>query len=124
MIFILTDRDFTKGTYVLSVNVYTTPIGVLLATVWTSSKHWESERGPVITFSAGFADSVMRFRSGAPTTTLTRTVIVAETSPGGTMRQHCSENSSWKREAIEDYAVEDNEKLLRDRTLEIKPSKI
>ena len=43
LVFIFRDPDFLKGTYIYVTNSFVEIIGVLLATVWTSSSHWKSD---------------------------------------------------------------------------------
>ncbi|KAI5123487.1 hypothetical protein M0805_008856 [Coniferiporia weirii] len=40
IVLITTDRSFLDGTYVLVVNNYVSILGVVFATIWTTSSHW------------------------------------------------------------------------------------
>jgi len=81
VIFILTDPDFTKGTYILITNCYITPLGVLFATIWTSSHHWNSQNNPGSHFSAGFTETVGRFRIRSAARMNTTDTFTLETLP-------------------------------------------
>jgi hypothetical protein len=47
LVFIFHDPDFLKGMYIYVTNCFVEIIGVLLATVWTSSSHWSDSTGTV-----------------------------------------------------------------------------
>lgn len=47
LVFIFRDPDFLKGTYIYLTNSFFEIIGVLLATVWTSSSHWSDSTNTV-----------------------------------------------------------------------------
>jgi hypothetical protein len=112
VIFILTDRDFTKGAYIVIVNCYITPLGVLFATIWTSSKTWEDENAPTEKFSAGFTQSVIRFRAKASTRmnpTETYTLETLPTSRGQTIpgRKTWNENTEDSSERGKSLPLEE-----------------
>ncbi|KAI0751545.1 hypothetical protein C8Q80DRAFT_1098839, partial [Daedaleopsis nitida] len=40
LVVVFRDRNFTHGTYILSINIYVEIIGVLFATLWCSESYW------------------------------------------------------------------------------------
>ena len=63
VIFIFTDRSIVAGAYIMIINFYITPIGVLFATIWTSSQVWLQQQGIDGTAPVNAQISVDRFRA-------------------------------------------------------------
>ena len=58
LVFIFRDPDFLKVSYIFLTNSFVEIIGVLLATVWTSSSHWSDSTNTVRRTTVG---SIPRF---------------------------------------------------------------
>ena len=86
----MTDRDFVTGTFILVANCFVTPLGILFATIWTSSKTWEFSNSPGGTSANDVSGSIGRYRTR--TEVRSHTTYALEELP----RSDETSNKDWK----------------------------
>ena len=84
LVFIFRDPDFLKGTYIYVTNCFVEIIGVLLATVWTSSSHWKSDSNSTV---RGASIENIRFARKNGTST-DSSAFIPRTGPSIQMKTH------------------------------------
>jgi len=104
VIFVLSDHNFTRGAYVIIANSYITPLGVLFATVWTSSKIWESSNMP--SYSVGFSETTSRFRA--------RTLARMDNSKRDAYAMNAMQSKAKPLESSNDSESEEGIRIHRD----------